>query len=51
MGVALQIIGVLFIIAALVFGIIAIINKSSATLTVVRLVIGGSLIRVGRKIN
>lgn len=51
MGVALQIIGVLFIIAALVFGIIAIINKSSATLTVALLVIGGALVRIGRKMN
>lgn len=51
MGVALRIIGVLFIIVALVFGIIAIVNKSSATLTVVLLVIGGTLIRVGRKMH
>ncbi len=51
MRVALQIIGVLFIIATLVFAIIAIVNKSSSTLAVVFLVIGGTLIRAGRKMN
>lgn len=51
MGVALQILGVLFLIAALIFGIIAIVNKSSATLTVVLLVVGGALIRIGRKMH
>lgn len=51
MNVALQIVGVLFLIAALIMGIIAIVNKTSATLTVVLLVIGGTLIRMGRKIH
>lgn len=48
MNVALQLVGILFIIASLVSSIIAIINKTSATYAVVFLIIGGAFIRLGR---
>ena len=51
MGVALQIFGFLLILIALILGIGAIINKTSATPTVVFLLLGGTLIRIGRKMH
>ncbi len=50
MGIALQIIGVLILIASLVFGILAILNKAQSIIAVSLLVLGGSLIRIGREI-
>lgn len=50
MKVFIQIIGLLFIFFALLTGINAINDGSSATLTVFLLMIGSTLIRYGRKI-
>ena len=50
MGVLLQIIGVLILIASLIYSIIAIINGTPKTIAIVLLIVGGSLIRIGRDI-
>lgn len=49
MGLALQIIGVIILIASLFFGIMAIKTKTQGEIAVALLIIGGTLIRLGRK--
>ena len=50
MGLLLQIIGVLVTIASLVFSIMAIINGTSTSIPVLLVLVGGMLVRIGRKI-
>ena len=51
MNIILQIIGVVILILAFVVGVSSIVHKTSATLTVTLLVVGSSLIRIGRKLT
>ena len=50
MGLLLQILGVLVLIASLVCSIIAIVNGTSKTVAIILLVVGASLIKIGRGI-
>lgn len=50
MGLLLQILGVLALIASLVCSIIAIVNGTSKTVAILLLVAGASLIKIGRAI-
>jgi hypothetical protein len=50
MGLLLQILGVLALIASLVCSIIAIVNGTSKTTVILLLVAGASLIKIGRTI-
>lgn len=50
MGLLLQILGVLVLIASLVCSIIAIVNGTSKTVAIFLLVVGASLIKIGRGI-
>lgn len=50
MGLLLQILGVLALIASLVCSIIAIVNGTSKTVAILLLVVGVSLIKIGRVI-
>ncbi len=50
MGLVLQIIGVLFAVASLVYSVIAIINGSSKAIGLLLLVVGVSLVKIGREI-
>lgn len=50
MGLLLQILGVLVLIASLVCSIIAIVNGTSKTVAILLLVVGASLIKIGRAI-
>ena len=50
MGIALQIIGVLILIISLVFSILAILNKAQSVIPVLLLIVGGTMIRIGREI-
>lgn len=50
MGLLLQILGVLTLIASLVCSIMAIVNGTPKTVAILLLVVGGSLIKIGRSI-
>lgn len=50
MGLFLQIIGLLILLISLIFSIFAIVNGFSSTVSVVLVVFGGLLVRIGRKI-
>lgn len=50
MGIALQIIGVLILIISLVFSILTILNKAQSVIPVLLLIVGGTMIRIGREI-
>lgn len=50
MGLLLQILGVLALIASLVCSIMTIVNGTPKTVAILLLVVGGSLIKIGRSI-
>ncbi len=50
MGLLLQIIGVLVLVASIVLNIIALVNGTSNTVGLVLLIAGGFLVRIGRVI-
>lgn len=50
MGLILQIIGVLISLGSLIYSIIAIVNGTSTTISIILLVVGATLVRLGRKI-
>lgn len=51
MGIVLQIIGIISVIASLVCSIIILINGTHGSQAVVLLILGAGLIRLGRKIH
>ena len=50
MGLLLQIVGVIITVASLIYSIVAIVNGTSSTISIILLVAGGILVRIGRKI-
>ncbi len=50
MGLLLQIIGVIILIVSLIYGIFSIMSGNSKSLVLILLVIGTSLVRIGRDI-
>lgn len=50
MGLALQIIGVVVTLVSLIYSITAIIKGTSSSIAIILVIIGGVLIRIGRKI-
>lgn len=51
MGLLLQLIGIIISLVSVVFSIIAIVNGTRPTIALIFVIVGGSLVRIGRKIH
>lgn len=51
MGLLLQLIGIIISLVSVVFSIIAIVNGTRPTIALIFVIVGASLVRIGRKIH